>query len=696
MRPKLRLAARLALGSAAFLAQRAVHAGAAEVKYTVQSGDTCAAIAARQYGDPRLVDLIHAANPGMGPAPHSLAPGRVLVLPPKPMASSDGPDARLTRTKNIVEVRAPEPRSGKPNDPLFRGNRVGTRESSTADVTFRDETQVKLGENTLVVILGDVEARAARVSAADTTLVTGSLRARLSELAGKSPDKPRVATDSAEVAMKAGEAQVSVDEKKTTRLAVYDGGSTLTAQRKAVDVAGGFGSKAERGRPPTPPRPLPDAPVWSSSAVSRLAIGEAETDLSFEFNPASSGSGSAPAEWHLQLARDAAFDDLVVDARVPLAIRAIETKRAGPGTWFARASAIDDDRFEGKWSMVASVVVASLESTPLPGRRSRIKVTPGDVVCAVDGVAAQSPFELDRASPRTIACETADKQRASIEMAPVPLADVAAVAELVQRDGRPAGVRVRLTDAGGHPVERVTVAVATSPTGMLLGAFVPDGPGSYVAPLSAQVASTGVLRLRVAEELVVETNALSIPQGEVVERRKLPAEKTHLELTAAARVARVLEQAGFGGSLGVRLALPVGPGDVLLAADGIFEGVPADKSELDGLGDTRVRMDLWGGRLPVGFRLGRPASRVAPYLALGPELFGTRARIGPESARVGRRSIAAGLGASAGLDLRLGDRSVVFVELSARYMVEVDEGGKKDPVIDTSAAALSLGYRFLP
>ncbi|OJY29099.1 MAG: hypothetical protein BGO98_42660 [Myxococcales bacterium 68-20] len=699
MKSLLRLALGASLVSSITLVHRAAYADSAEVKYTVVRGDTCAAIAARFYGDSRLVDIIHDANPGMGPAPHSLKAGRVLILPPKPAAPSAGPDARLTRTKNVVEVRAPEPRSGKPNDPLFRGNRVGTKERSTADVTFRDETQVKLGENTLVVILGDAQSRAAhlgaRPSATETTLVTGSLRARLSELAGGSADKHRVATDSGAVEMKNGEAQVSVDEKKTTRLAVYDGASKLTAQRKSVDVKSGFGSKAETGRPPTPPKPLPDAPVWSTP-VPGLALTEGEADLALAFAPPASPSGPAAAQWHIQLSRDADFDDLLVDTRVPFATRAIEAKGASVGKYYARASAIDDDQFEGKWSSVASVVVASLASTPLPGRKTRIEVTPSSVTCAIDGVVQQSPFEIDRNAAQTIACSTEDGgQRASLEMPRLPFGRVNAVAELVPAAGAATSVRVRLTDDAGAPIENVSVAVETAPSGMRIGPFGAGGAGAFVAPLALAPAATGgALRLRIAGETLVETNALSLTSGEQVDGPIADA-TTHLELTLAGRVTTVLNRPGFGGSLGIRLAMPRGPGEMLLGAEGVFEATPPGTSNVDGVGETRVRANVFGGRLPFGYRFGGANARHAPYITLAPELLGTRAHVGAESAGVRSSSLAAGLGASAGLEVRVDGRSAVFVELSGRYMLEI-EGATSGPAIDASAAALSIGYRFSP
>ena len=44
--------------------------------------DTCDAIAARVFGDPRRVDLVHRYNPGLGPSPHHLKEGQVDVGEP--------------------------------------------------------------------------------------------------------------------------------------------------------------------------------------------------------------------------------------------------------------------------------------------------------------------------------------------------------------------------------------------------------------------------------------------------------------------------------------------------------------------------------------------------------------------------------------------------------------------------------------
>ena len=231
--------------------------------YTVVAGDTCVAISRRFYGDSRDTALIHRANPTMGPPPHRLRPGTVLVIPPRASATN-APDALLTAVHNAVEVRAqPLPaasgsaeaaaRPGRPNDPLYRGNRVNTRERSSAEVTFADETQLQLAERTLIVILGETSTRVRRdASAADTALERGTLTAFLASLDGPRaapPPAPAVSTDAGRVTFERGtEARLEVDERRRSTLAVYRGGSSVSVPRQRVRVPQGYGVRAVRAQ----------------------------------------------------------------------------------------------------------------------------------------------------------------------------------------------------------------------------------------------------------------------------------------------------------------------------------------------------------------------------------------------------------------------------------------------------------------
>ena len=450
------------------------------VEYTVKAGDTCSTIAASFFDDVKRIDLVHQLNPQLGPVPHHLQAGQVLLLPAKPTRAVAGPDAKLTRVRNTVEVRSPDPRVGKVDDPLWRGNRVGTQRSSAADLTFRDETQVRLGENTLVVIFGDVNAAATRTTAAEATLVSGSLRARLSEIAGQKAEKPKIATESGAVVMKGGEAQVSVDAQKATRLAVYKGGSTVTAQKKTVPVEDGFGSKAEVGKIPTPPRPLPAAPVWSALPKA-LVLTEAEAgEVTGTYGPGQ-GPGDPAAEWHVQIARDVAFDEVAVDVRVPLGTTALTAQQMPPGSYAVRVSAIDGDAFEGKWGAVATVVVARIALTPLPGRRTRVASSDPALACGIDGGPPIAfPFEVDRAGGHSLSCASGSALTA-FALSPLPVEAAPAILPPVEPDAKIA--------APAEPPERFEVAlggagVARGSTQLGFGGFAsfavvaPVGPGA--------------------------------------------------------------------------------------------------------------------------------------------------------------------------------------------------------------------------
>jgi len=354
-------------------------------QYTVKKGDSCASIAKRFYGDSRYADLLHEANNITGPQPHVLKEGRVLVIPPKP-PSPAGPDAKLTSVYNRVEVQAPDTRPGRVNDPLFRGNRVSTEAVSAASVTFRDETQVRLGERTLVVILGDMNSAASK-SGTETTLVTGNLRAWMakSKSASSSPPPVAITTKSANVRMEgtAGEAQVSADAKQTTRLAVYSGKSKITAARKTESVAAGFGSKAELGKPPEAPKPLPYPPVWTAGSPKVLidrGAGAPSFVAEYSTPEGASADRARVASWHVQIARDTQFHQIVIDRVVNREVKRVEAPAPSPGRYFVRVSAINDDRFEGGFGRVIPFGVIKAATNPTPAGR-RVALTLNDVPC---------------------------------------------------------------------------------------------------------------------------------------------------------------------------------------------------------------------------------------------------------------------------------------------------------------------------
>lgn len=376
-------------------------------RHVVKTGDTCAAIAQLYYGDARLVDLLHAANPALFATmpPHVLREGSVLVIPPRPTSSgAESPDAKLATVRNHVEVAAPEVKQGKPNDPLYRGNRVSTQEQSAADVTFRDESLVRLGERTLVIIFGDVNRAARAPTETQATLVTGDLRAWMS--GAHQGSVSNVQTKAANVRILAGEAKVSDDDAHTTRLAVHSGSSTIEAQTRRVEVARGFGSKAELGRPPTAPRPLPAAPTWTTFPASVLHDDGTPYAIVGEYD--STHPPRPPiSTWHVQIARDVNYRDVLVDTKPPASVRRVELRTPGPGHYYVRVSAIDDDHFEGSFGRSAAVLVVRGNISTGAGRR-RFELEPPDAACMRVGNApltwVKGPFDLKPNEPVFLRC----------------------------------------------------------------------------------------------------------------------------------------------------------------------------------------------------------------------------------------------------------------------------------------------------
>lgn len=655
-------------------------AAAQTVDHVVKPGDTCAAIAARYYGDSRLVDPIHEANPGLGPPPHALAPGKVLKIPPKPAPKVAAPDAKLAYVKNRVEVQTAETRPGKAEDPLFRGNRVATKEASSAGITFRDESQVRVEEQTLVIILGDVRSAASssKLTSADATLVTGSLRARLSELSGR-PARV-VETPSARVEVGGGEAKVSVDDKKTTRLAVHAGLSSIAAQKKSVVVTSGFGSRADEGKPPTPPRPLPPAPAWDGAPSFVLLPGAPGEDVHLRYRAGAPFEGLA--EWRVQVSRDAAMTDVVVDAKAPKDVTTIALRAIGPGRFFVRVSAIDADAFEGPFSEVLPTTIARVTTEPVGRRAVRVRVEPSDVPCSVDGALAArlpEPLVLPSDGARRITCgEGGPATSGAVALPAGRWSPALRMVSTTPAGPRATEVRVALVDGDGAPIDERPVLEAT-------GGRVEDvrrvEAGVFAVRIGAPPGTRSVgLRARVATGESAELPAVAMPAEAATEDPGRPRSRA---------VGLGVGYAFAGGSFAVsgpRLALDgsvaLGRGSERLALGGV---ATLERASADDFGGHAT--SAWTAGIGPSAAIVVDRGRLAPYLSTAVELaYQSRKTDG-----VTRAGLIGIVPAALGCELRLGP-GALFGEVG--YRASFDLGGD-DPLSQRGAfGALGSRLRF--
>lgn len=661
-------------------------------RYEVQPGDTCRSIAARFFGDSARVDLIHIANPGMGPTPHSLAPGASLWLPRVATGAPSGPDARVAFFRNRVDVHVPAPRRAHLDDPLFRGHKVSTEGASSARLMFRDETQLRLGERTLVVIFGTTST-AAPATGLDTTLVTGNLRARLGELAGGPAKAARVTTAGAQVDLGAGEAQVAVDEGAATRLAVYSGErSGITAKKKKVPVPAGFGSKAVKGETPTAPAPLPGAPQWEAQAKS-LAFAPAGGVASLAIGYTPSTVGPASSRFHLQLARDARFDDLVLDAQVDGSVRRLEAQNLPPGVYFAQVSAIDADQFEGPFAPAMRLVVGTSLRRPERGELT-LSVPEGELYCGVDGAAfskVAEPFRFTDVAAHVVRCSTDAMRGGGTLDVPVP-SPLAPPLRLRARWLDAARLAFRLEDGRGPLLRPVAGEVVVFGTAHKLLALPFDGGEYVVAAQGAEARQDAVVVARVHGHDAVSTTARPLDGAPLFAVNGTPSARVEFDVAAGITAGAV----GVGRRLDVSASVskPSSFGAFVLAlrATG-HEMAPTtvDASSLElatpHTGSVVTKHTAFGLGLPLGLRLCRVGRAICPQLTLAPELLFQSGALGNASSTATFLAGTFAVGAKAHL---AGPISLV-VEANARLAASVSRSGGAIPLTGGGA---TMGFSW--
>ena len=410
-------------------------------EYRIRAGDTCAGIAERLLGNKRRWDLIHKHNPGMGPTPHRLVPGQILILP----RLEQGPDARLTDVQRTVQARAPQDpdweraRQGKE---LYRGWRVNTLERASADVTFQDGSLVQMRQNTLIIIYGGVY-RDARRKTTEASLERGTLRSRLSEF------RLEVKTPTAQAGLDGGSSVLSVDEQGTSLLSNHDGGEAQFKVKtgEAVRVQPGFGSKARKDSPrPSKPKPLPPTPTWQGGLESIFSGIRADGGtVRGAWNPV-----EAATSYRVEIATNRKGGEVVVATTVPSSVTSFEIHRLPEGVYFARVSAIDDEGFESPQSSAhpMNVHLVHLEPTGQDENESAVatlgdssdaplqaRVLPGTKVTAPKGFRCgtashdkAASFELADDGVYEVICAT-DQGAA---MPPVEVAVVAPVLKVME------------------------------------------------------------------------------------------------------------------------------------------------------------------------------------------------------------------------------------------------------------------------
>ena len=396
--------------------------------YVVQGGEGCGDIAQRFLGDRQKYPLLHKHNT-LGPMPHNLRPGTVLMIPVLKRSA----DAWLSGVWGAVKSQSPSRKtwdSARRGMDLFRAWKVNSEESSSAELTFKDNTQLRMRENTIVIIYGSSRTKSRRMIQ-HAELETGGLRARLGELSGKPSEKAseaadpdagnlQVLTPTGVAELDKGEALVTVDEKKSTRVANHGKKPVQVSSRRKrarpVEVAPDFGSKVEEGKNPTPPKPLPPVPTWQVSPRRFATVG-ASGVIKGQWVPVDKAQ-----HYRLEIWRDSSEGrEVVVSSTIPATPKpAFEVEEAVPGLYRVTVASIDGDKFESRPSEEQVFELLAAGVSPLGEDRTAAKAVEGDIwvghaihppaglKCGLDGGAPTDPIPLVRPGEHSMSCTSAE------------------------------------------------------------------------------------------------------------------------------------------------------------------------------------------------------------------------------------------------------------------------------------------------
>lgn len=359
--------------------------------YVVQPGDTCEKLALRFYGNAREYRQLHAYN-ALGPPPHHLVPGSVLHL-----SAPSTPEARVTWLRPDVATRTKDTRTwaaAAKGAALYRRDEVNTRAQAAAILTFRDDSQLFLREQALVIVAGEPNRRVSTPTGVE--LVSGEARVSLSALRGRL----QVATPASKVEASGKEVAVSVDAEKRSRISVHAGRADVVAMGKTVRVAEGQGTRVELGKPPEAPRPLPVAPTLRADTTVFVTTAES-SEVAVSWNQGKDVTGFRLEAASVDSPESLFFE---TDVKTPSS-----TVRVPVGRSVLRVAATDAS---GLWStrsapLVVEVVrLAMLDSVSSEG----VSVAPVAIdgaVTSLDGVKLNEAMMVTTPGPHELVVERA-------------------------------------------------------------------------------------------------------------------------------------------------------------------------------------------------------------------------------------------------------------------------------------------------
>ncbi len=258
-------------------------------------------------------------------------------------------EATLTFTKGTVEGRKPSESVWKSlnlKSKLYEDDRVRTLSNSYAEVSFQDQSKIRLNENSQAVIQKTRVDLLNNRSESSVSLEKGNAFALLS--GGNQTkrkfnfDIPGVKSD-----IKSKSFWINKDEKKT-QIANYDGEITLQSTKKQVTLKQNEGSSVASNGNITDPKKLLPAPKRIFPTAQFISY---ESNVTFKWD-----SVKGAKSYILSLYADAAFKTIVGEFK-DIRSNISPSVKLDKGIYYWRVSAVDDEGFPGAFSDAGSFTV---------------------------------------------------------------------------------------------------------------------------------------------------------------------------------------------------------------------------------------------------------------------------------------------------------------------------------------------------
>lgn len=403
-------------------------------------------------------------------------------------------EARLVAARSRVEVSVPTTHAGAVGESLPRGARVVTGHESDAVIEYPGVGFLQLAEDSQLLMFDSPNPQAANAPPrTETTLIRGAVRVVVNG-PGRAPITLPLATAGGMIRLPRGEYRIGVDGSRVTRVAVYRGRARVSSGAEDISVRQGQALRIDYTTGPVPVLPpgwVPSAPTWRESFPQSLMATTPTVDLAARFAPAAQQAWPT-ARWHLQLARDADFNDLVVDRAQPGADTRFAASALPAGSYFARVMAVNAERIESMPSAVQRIrIVAPRFNAGSLGHRASV-VIPQGFWCSLDGALTMpggSTFTLVPAVDHAMRCAPNAQLRGAITI-PIGAAQSGPLVHDVLVEGGEwhagGGLRtlaVRLRDATGHPLPYAHIEVRANPGVSVDPLRESDERGVYTAML---------------------------------------------------------------------------------------------------------------------------------------------------------------------------------------------------------------------